>query len=491
MPRYGYDRLSAQDNSFLLFESHDVHMHVSSTLAFDTGPLRTEHGGVDVEAFKRTITASLHHIPRYRQRLAWIPLDRHAVWVDDPHFDLDYHVRHTALPRPGTPAQLKKLSARIMAQPLDRKRPLWETWVVEGLDEGDGFALITKLHHCMIDGASGVDLSYILLSPSPEIPDLPEPPAFIPRPAPSRFELWRDEVSRRASLPFRAVRSFRSFVQETEDVRAELEVRLRAIVEMAGVGMKADESPLNGEVGPHRAFDWLEVPLDELKAVRKAWGCTINDVVLTVVTGAVRGYLKLRGVDPASLEFRVSSPVSVRSEEERGTLGNRVSSWVVSLPIGEDEPRKQLGAIHAETKRLKETRQALGVEMMMQVAEWTPSTLLSLGAQSLSGPVNTIVTNVPGPPIPLYCHGARLRAIYPQVPLMQGLGIGIALMSYAGTVCWGFNSDPDLVPDAGVFVDQVRASLERVRKAAGVPASEKPAEVPAGPSVGTATTSLQ
>ncbi len=234
----------------------------------------------------------------------------------------------------------------------------------------------------------------------------------------------------------------------------------------------------------------MEVPLDELKAVRKAWGCTINDVVLTVVTGAVREYLRLRGVDPSSLEFRVSSPVSVRSEEERGQLGNRVSSWVVWLPIGEDEPRKQLEAIHAETKRLKDTRQALGVEMMMQVAEWTPSTLLSLGAQSLSGPVNAIVTNVPGPPIPLYCHGARLRALYPQVPLLQGLGIGIALMSYAGTVCWGFNSDPDLVPDAGVFVDQVRASLESVRRAAGVSVAGAPAEVATGPSAA-ANTSLQ
>ncbi len=488
MPRYGYDRLSAQDNSFLLFESHDVHMHVSSTLVFDSGPLRTPDGGIDVEAIKRTISASLHHIPRYRQRLAWIPFESHAVWVDDPHFDLDYHVRHTALPRPGTSEQLKKLSARIMAQPLDRRRPLWETWVVEGLDDGEGFALITKIHHCMIDGASGVDLSYILLSPSPEIPDLPEPPRFVPRPAPGPFELWRDEVSRRAALPFRAARSFRSFVDETEDVLAELQVRARALAELAGMGVKADESPLNGEVGPHRAFDWLEVPLEELKAIRKAWGCTINDVVLTVVTGAVREYLKLRGVDPARLDFRVSSPVSVRSEEERGRLGNRVSSWVLTLPIAEAEPKRQLDAIHAETRRLKESRQALGVEMMMQVAEWTPSTLLSLGAQSLSGPVNTIVTNVPGPPIPLYCHGARLHAIYPQVPLMQGIGLGIALVSYAGTVCWGFNSDPDLVPDAGVFVDQVRASLERVCRAAGVSVAGPPAEVPSGPSLGTSTT---
>jgi WS/DGAT/MGAT family acyltransferase len=475
---YTYDRLSAQDNSFLLFETHSVHMHVSSTLVFDSGPLQTEGGGIDIDAIRNTIVGSLHHIPRYRQRLHQIPLENHAVWVDDPHFDIDYHLRHTALPRPGTPEQLKKLAARIMAQQLDRKRPLWETWVAEGLNDGNGFAMITKIHHCMIDGASGVDLAYILLSPSPEVPPPPEPPRFYPRPAPTRRQLMRDEFVRRLSLPLQIFRGVRSFVREADDVREEIAVRARAVIKTMGMGMSAGDSPLNGKVGPHRAFDYLQVPLDELKAVRKAWDCSINDVVLTIVTGAVRDYLRARSIDPARLDFRVATPVSVRSEEERGQLGNRVSSWIIALPIGEGDPKKQLDVIRKKTQELKESRQALGVEMMMKVAEWTPSTLLSLGAQAMSGPINTIVTNVPGPQIQLYCSGAPLRGIYPQVPLMENMGMGIALISYAGTVNWGFNFDPELVPDADVFIDKVRGSLESVRRAAGLP-RVRPAEKPA------------
>jgi WS/DGAT/MGAT family acyltransferase len=201
-----------------------------------------------------------------------------------------------------------------------------------------------------------------------------------------------------------------------------------------------------------------------MKAMRRALGCTINDVVLTVVTGAVREYLLLRGVDPASLTFRVSSPVSVRSDEEKGKLGNRVSSWVIELPIAEPDPRAQLAALHAETARLKEERTALGVETIMKLADFTPSTLLTLGARSASGPINTIVTNVPGPQFPLYLQGAKLLELYPQVPLLEGLGIGIALASYDGTVHWGFNSDPDVVPDADVFVEQIKAAYVRVAK---------------------------
>ncbi len=461
-----YDRLSAQDNSFLLLEGDNVRMHVASVLVFDAGPLRTDDGGIDFKAIRQTIEMALPEIHRYRQRLAWIPLENHAVWVDDAHFDLEYHVRHTSLPKPGSAAQLKKLAARIMSQPLDRNRPLWETWVIEGLDGGDSFALLTKIHHCMIDGASGVDLAQVLLSASPDPLPVRDIPTYMPRPTPSALDLAIDEARRRLSLPGEILRGVRSFVDEAEDLRAEVEVRAKALLGTMGVGLSADETPLNGKLGPHRAFDWLDVPLDELKAVRRAWDCSINDVVLTIVTGAVRGYLIRRGVDPTSLEFKVSAPVSVRSEEEKGKLGNQVSSWILALPIHLEDPRDQLRAIHEETSRLKETRQALGVQMMMQVAEFTPSTLLSLGAQSLSGPIYTIVTNVPGPQIPLYCNGARLKALYPMVPLMENLGLGIALMSYAGSVGFGFNSDPDLVPDADLFVEKIRESLEAVKTAA-------------------------
>ena len=194
MSKYNYERLSFQDNSFLIMETPNVHMHVASTLMFESGPLRRDDGGIDFEQVKRSIVNVLHRIPRYRQRLHQIPFDNHAVWVDDPHFDVDYHVRHAALPRPGTPEQLKKLSARVMAQQLDRKRPLWETWVVEGLDDGASFAMITKIHHCMIDGSSGADLASVLLSDTPEVSPQPDLPPFMPRPIPSSLR----PVARRA-----------------------------------------------------------------------------------------------------------------------------------------------------------------------------------------------------------------------------------------------------------------------------------------------------
>src|SRR5262245_3698486 len=484
MARYNYDRLSAQDNSFLLFETRNLPMHVSSTLVFDAGPLRTPEGGIDVDSIRRATAAVLHRIPRYRQKLHWIPLDRHAVWVDDPRFKLDFHLRHTALPKPGSEAQLMRLSARIMAQPLDRARPLWETWVVGGLDGGERFALITKVHHCMVDGASGVDLAHIVLSASPEVAEPAPLPDFVPRPAPTRAQLLRDEAQRRLALPFHAIRELRDFARQTADLREELRVRGRALLRLAGTGSRADETPLNGRVGPHRRFDWFDVPLDGLKALRRALGCTINDLVLTAATGAVREYLLYRGVHPDRTVFRVSAPVSVRSEQEQGRLGNRVSSWIVPLPIGEADPQRQLQEILRQTQELKESRQALGVEMMMRVAEWTPSILLSLGARGVSGPVNTIVTNVPGPQFPLYLQGARLRALYPQAPLLDGMGLAIGLISYDGRVHWGIISDPDLVPDADVFVDLVGKSLRRLVELAGLaPEASEPGRDAPVPSV--------
>jgi WS/DGAT/MGAT family acyltransferase len=312
------------------------------------------------------------------------------------------------------------------------------------------------------------------MSISPEVPEIEPPPPFVPRQAPSRLELLRGELLRSLGTPLRIARDLRRFSEETEDVRAEVRTRLRAVVKMAGMGMTADATPLNGPVGPHRRFDWWRVPLADLKAMRRALDCTINDVVLTVVTGAVREYLLLRGVDPSSLTFRVSAPVSVRNPEEKGRLGNQVSSWVIALPIAEADAGAQLAAIHAETERLKQERTALGVQTIMKLAEFTPSTLLTLGARSASGPINTIVTNVPGPQFPLYLQGARMLEMYPQVPLMESLGIGIALLSYDGFVHWGFNSDPEVVPDADVFVEQIRASYARVAAAAQVVAAAPP-----------------
>lgn len=470
MSKTTYERLSALDNSFLLFETPKLHMHVSSTLIFDAEPLQCENGGIDFERLKRAIEGYLHRIPRYRQKLHFIPIENHAVWVDDRHFSLDYHVRHTALPKPGSDEQLKRLSARIMAQPLDRSRPLWENWIVEGL-EGNRFALITKIHHCMIDGASGVDLAQIMMTTEPDR-SLPEIPPFVPRARPSRLELLRDEVWRRASFPLVALEGVRAVAEESEDLLSEVTSRAKILWRTIGTGLIPSKTPMNGPPSHHRKFDWLEIRLDDVKAVRRGLDCSVNDVVLTVVTGAVREFMQARGADPEKISFKISAPVSIRKEEEHGNLGNRVSSWIIELPIGESDPKAQLDNIHGLTRDLKHTNQALGIEMIMQVAEWTPASLLSLGAQAANGSINSIVTNVPGPQCPLYLQGAQLLGLYPQVPLLGDMGLGIALISYNGRICWGFNANPDIIPDLAVFANMIQESFLRVANAAGVTTSQ-------------------
>jgi WS/DGAT/MGAT family acyltransferase len=355
-----------------------------------------------------------------------------------------------------------------MAQPLDRKRPLWETWIVEGLEGGEQFGMITKIHHCMIDGASGVDLANIQFSTSPEPSELAQPEPFHPRPSPRRLELFLNESRRQAGVPFEIARHLRRFFEDTDDLGEDLGTRVNALTHLFGMGLRADETPLNGRVGPHRRFEWISCRLDDLKSMRKGLDCSINDIVLTIVTGAVRDYLLAKGADVEVTDFKVSTPVSVRKKREHGELGNSVSSWIIALPIAESDPKRQLDLIHEVTEELKESNQAIGVQMMTQIQEWTPSTLLSLGAQSMSGAINTIVTNVPGPQVPLYFHGARLRAIYPAVPLMEGMGLGIALTSYAGTMGVGFNADPDLVPDLDLFVLRFKQALDRLAATANV-----------------------
>lgn len=487
MPRYAYERLSAQDQSFLAFETRNVHMHVAATQIYEAGDLATEEGGVDFQKYKRATEAILHLVPRYRQKLKWIPFEGRAVWVDDRHFNLDYHIRHTSLPRPGGMDQLARLSQRIMSQPLDRSRPLWEIWVVEGMQD-NRFAVITKIHHCMIDGASGVDLSMILMSPTPDR-EVDEPVPYIPRPVPSTFELLRDEMIDRITAPIQLVRGIRKFASETDDLRTEIGIRVKALQQLAGWAVRgASETPINGRVGPHRRFDWLTMKLDDIKAVRRTLGCTVNDIVLATVSGAVREYLIRRRVDPSTLDFRTSAPVSVRKDEDKGKLGNNVSSWIIRLPIGEPDPLRRIDAIHETTQELKKSKQALGVEMMMAAAEWAPSSLLSLGAQASSGPINMIVTNVPGPQFPLYMLGAKLEAVFPVVPLLENMGLGIALMSYDGKVCWGFNADYEMIPDLSSFVRLVEESFAalqeavRLREVKATDSDETAPEVPAAES---------
>ncbi|HME90200.1 MAG TPA: wax ester/triacylglycerol synthase family O-acyltransferase, partial [Myxococcaceae bacterium] len=382
------------------------------------------------------------------------------------HFNIHYHVRHTALPKPGDERQLKRLAARIMAQHLDRSKPLWEIWVVEGLDGGERLAMISKVHHCMVDGVSSVDLLNVLLTPNP-IHAFEPAPTYIPRPAPTDFDLLWEATEQVVRLPLDIGKNLTAIVGQARDPRSDVRARLRAVRDLLRSGLGASNTPINQPVGPHRRFDWLAMSLEQIKVVKNRLGGTVNDVVLATVAGALRRFLERRQVNCELIDFRVMAPVSVRSPDESGTLGNRVSAWIVPMPLGERNARRRLEMIRETTAHLKETKQALGAEVLAQVGEWTPTTILSLASRMATRalPFNLVVTNVPGPQVPLYLLGARMRDNYGFVPLIDGLCLGIVLFSYAGLLCWGFTCDWDLLPDLHDFVLDIERSFKDLQAA--------------------------
>ena len=477
-----YERLSFLDNSFLALESRTTHFHVASMLVFEGGAIQTDDGGVDVERIKRFIESRLHMIPRYRQRLAHVPFERYPVWVDDAHFNIDYHIRHSSLPKPGDFEQLKRLMGRLSSQQLDRSKPLWELSVVEGL-QGDRFAIISKIHHAMIDGISGVDLMAVLLNLTPT-DEFEAGPEYVPRDAPDGAELVIREAARRAGRVAAALRSVRTLTDDVQSIAMQGARRLRAMSYSLGSGWltPATKTPLNGEIGPNRRFGTLRTPLEDVKEIKNALGGSVNDVILATVAGGVRRFLEdVRGFDVGDIDFRAMAPVSVRAPSQRGTLGNQVAMWLVSLPVGESDPVRRLDAVKEATLELKMTDQALGAATLVQLSSGAPVTLLSMASRLASGarPFNMTVTNVPGPQFPLYLLGAKLAEQYPLVPLWHGHGVGVALFSYNGEISWGFNADYDIMEDLDLFVasieDEFVVLQEAARKAAaGANGAKKP-----------------
>jgi WS/DGAT/MGAT family acyltransferase len=469
MASYRYDPLASQDAAFLWTESPSTPMHIGVLFIADAGPLRNPAGGIDIGRIRSFIYSRLHRIPRYRQRIVFTPLRGRAVWVDDDHFSLEYHVRHTALPRPGTREQLQQLTGRIASQSLDRARPLWELWVIEGLEDGERFALISKVHHCMTDGVSGAELMTVMMSLSPQ--DEPGPlVAYMPRPLPSAFELRRDDLLDLVGGPMHAVETARELLDAGR--RSQLGQALRGVVDLVASGIvPASETPLNQETGPHRRFEYFSQEISSVKAVKDKLGGTLNDVVLATVAGGVRSFLKRRRVDVSRLDFRVATPVSVRSGVDKESLGNRVSAWIVPLPLAQADPVKRLAAIRATTRRLKESNQALGADLLSAATEWTGTTLLSIGTrlQNVGRTHNLIVTNVPGPQVPLYLLGAPLHEAYPIGPLFQHQALVVALFSYTGRLFWGLNADAALVPDLADLRRDLESSFRELAAAAGSP----------------------
>jgi len=472
MQSYAYDRLSVVDNSFLALESPTSPQHVAAVLCLDARPVSRADGGIDIDTIRAYIASRLHLIPRYRQRLATVPLGNRLVWIDDEHFNIHYHVRHTSLPRPGDERQLKRLAARIVSQQLDRAKPLWEIWVVEVL-EGDRFALVAKTHHSMVDGVSGVDLLAVLLSPDSGH-DFGEGPTWIPRPAPTPLQIFRDEWMRRLREPLDLLWETPCPFGAPFELVGKVWESVRALGETLGAAASpASPTPINLPIGPHRRYDWLELDLGEIKAVKNRLGGTLNDVVLATVAGALRTFLEGRRVNVDVLDLRASIPVSIRTDDQRGTLGNQIAIWVTELPVAEGDPRRRLDKVRANTARLNASRQTLGAQVLAAVSEWTSTTLLSSAVRlsTRSRPFNLVVTNVPGPQIPLYLLGAELGACFPMLALLPNQALGVALFSYAGKLCWGFIADWDLIPDLHDFVVAIETAFRELQSAAGTAAA--------------------
>jgi WS/DGAT/MGAT family acyltransferase len=477
-----FERLSAMDLSFLAMEDGRAHMHIGSVSIYDAEPLRSPEGGIDFERILAFIEAQLHKVPRFRQKLEWVPGFAQPVWVDDSRFNLRFHVRHTALPPPGDMRLLKRLSGRILSQEFDRGKPLWENWFVDGL-EGNRFALISKVHHCMADGISGVDTASLLVGPDPDYQP-PPPREWIPRPAPGGARLVLDELRHRLEAPWSLLRSARegSDPDGGASSRASRESGsgLGALIDSAREAIAGTSAtPLNVEIGPHRRFDWTHFPFDEMRSIGRRAGGTLNDVVLAVASGALRAFLGRRGVPVDTIEFRAVVPVSVRRGSERGSLGNRVSGLLTRLPLDEADPWKRLLRVVETTHELKSSGQSGAGDLMGQALDLLPTQLLGplFRAASRSSAANLVITNVPGPRVPVYLLGAKLLETYPVVPLIASQALGIALLSYDEGLFWGFNADWDALPDLHDLVEDVERSYGEL--SALVPstaAEEDPAE---------------
>ncbi len=460
------DRLTVLDNSFLHLERDTAHMHVASCAVFEGAP-PSYHELVE------QIVSRLQLVPRYRQRLAFVPFDQgRPVWIDDPHFNPGYHVRHTALPRPGGEEELKRLAGRVFSQPLDRARPLWEVWLVEGLAHAR-FALLSKTHHALVDGVSGVDIATVLFDSSPgPLPVAPPDHEWIPRPVPSGAQLLADALLERATAPNEIARGVRAALRGPRQVASRVADALVGVGAMAWAGFQpAPPSRFNVRIGPHRRFTWVAGELAQYKRVKDSLGGTVNDVVLTVVAGALGRYMRLHGDATEGVVLKAMVPVSVRADVERGALGNRVAAMWAPLPVGVTDPVERLYQVREAMDEIKRSGQAVGAQVLTQLSGFAPPTIIAQAArlQARQRLFNLVVTNVPGPQFPLYMLGRELDALYPMVPLGENTALGVALISYNGQLNFGLTADYDALADVELLADELRQSLVELLGAASVP----------------------
>ena len=448
-----HEPLSARDAWFLYAERAETPLDVGTVYVFEGGS--QVPGGRGALGLEETVAERIHLVPRYRQRIHRVPFNlAHPVWVDDPYFDLGAHIRREVLPPPGEGAQLRRLVARILARPLDKRRPLWEMTLITGL-RGGRVVVVNRAHHAMVDGVSSVDILTLLLDAEPEgyRPD-PPPPEWSPRGAPSNWQLIRPLLwnigggQERTRLP--AVWRTRR-------------IPWRGMAKLGGTMVRPrPDLFFNRKLSPQRTGRGLKVPLSAFKALKDRYGCTVNDAVLAVVSEALYRWFRARG-ERVPEKVRVFCPVSVRAEGAHGRLGNQISGMVFELPTSDITIEQRLKRIHVSTGDLKRTRQAVAADQLAGLAEWAPPTLLVLAGRVMSTPqagANINVTNVPGPQFPLYSGGAQLLEVWPFAPLYPSMGLGVAIVSYNGDAYFGLSADPSVVPDVEEFTRNLRQAAD-------------------------------
>ena len=461
------DRLTAVDASFLTNESSSSHMHVGAILIFEGPPPKY----VDLVEHVR---GRLALVPRFRQRLVVPPLEAgRPLWADDVNFNLTYHIRHSALPEPGGEAQLKQLAGRVFSQQLDRSKPLWELWLAQGL-ERDRFAILTKTHHAMVDGVSGVDIGTVLfdLEPVPAPVELSDD--WVPHREPTTSQLVTRGVSDAVAVPVKLAERAVAAVRRPERAATKAVEALEGLTEIVSAfADPAPDVPLNQPIGPHRRYVWARSDLSTFKRIKDTFGGIVNDVVLAVVTGAVREWLHSRSIRTEGLELRALVPVSIRGEDERGNLGNRIALMRGPLPVYVEDPVRRLRTISQAMEGLKRSKQALGAEVISRFNDFAPPTLLAQASRInfTTRLFNMIVTNVPGPQLPLYVLGRELEEVFPVAFLPENHALAVAIMSYNGKVGFGLLADYDSMEDIDVLAEGLDAALAELE----APATESAA----------------
>ncbi len=462
-------RLTGMDATFLYMETPTMPMHVTGVYVYDPS---SRPGGYGYDQIKAEIERRLHLLPPYRRRLVEVPFQlHHPLWIEDPDFDLDFHLRRTALPSPGGREELAELAADIHSRPMDRSRPLWDMHIVEGL-EGGMMAVIARTHHSAIDGASGVDITVNLLDMEAEPAPIPPPEVpWKPDRIPSDIELVTYAMQSLARQPVSAVKAARRGVETALTLRRR---NREPDANPPPAPFAAPRTSINRAITPRRSFGMAEVSLDEIKSVRKALGGTVNDVILAVCAGALRQWFDDQG-ETLEKPLVAMCPISIRTEDQRGALGNQVSSMLTSLATDIDDPVERLRVIQDGTKQAKEQAGAIGAEALTQWAEFAAPAVAARAARLYSRtrmasrhrPIfNVTISNVPGPNFPLYMAGARLTAWYPMGPINDGGGLNMTVMSYMGTVHFGLVACPDVVPEVQRLADHVHVALDDLLKAA-------------------------